>query len=127
GSRLIISTQSIPPTPGTHTPTILRINNSSPLYNPSCNLATPVVSLSGNVLSSSYASGNQWYLNGNAITGASNQTYTPPVDGNYSVLITTGMCVSPASNVVSYAVTGINQVVLQWGLTIGPNPVNDQL
>jgi gliding motility-associated-like protein len=54
---------------------------------------------SGNVvLSSSAAAGNQWYLNGVAISNAKNQTYTATLAGNYSVRVTdANACTSTAS------------------------------
>ncbi|HYW71219.1 MAG TPA: right-handed parallel beta-helix repeat-containing protein, partial [Pyrinomonadaceae bacterium] len=49
-------------------------------------------------LSSSSASGNQWYLNGNPIGGAINQVYSATASGNYTVIVTDGnSCASPAS------------------------------
>ncbi len=34
----------------------------------------------------------QWYLNGNGIPGATNQTYIPTVSGNYTALVSNGNC-----------------------------------
>src|SRR6185295_18213773 len=48
-------------------------------------------------LTSSTASGNQWYLNGNPIGGETNQTYVATASGNYTVLVTTNGCASAAS------------------------------
>ncbi len=39
-------------------------------------------------LTSSSATGNQWYLNGNAIGGAINQNYAATASGNYTVVVT---------------------------------------
>ncbi|MEA2206503.1 MAG: hypothetical protein QOE77_3279, partial [Blastocatellia bacterium] len=48
-------------------------------------------------LTSSSASGNQWYLNGNPIGGASNQTYLAAAAGDYTVTLTTSGCGSAQS------------------------------
>jgi hypothetical protein len=48
-------------------------------------------------LTSSSASGNQWYLNGNAIGGATAQTYPATASGSYTVQVTTSGCTSSAS------------------------------
>src|SRR6185369_7247940 len=46
---------------------------------------------------SSSASGNQWFLNGNPIAGATNQTYIANASGDYSVTVTDSGCTSSAS------------------------------
>ncbi|MBV9493437.1 MAG: carboxypeptidase regulatory-like domain-containing protein, partial [Acidobacteria bacterium] len=48
-------------------------------------------------LTSSSATGNQWYLNGNPIGGATSQTYVASATGNYTVVATTGGCPSAPS------------------------------
>jgi hypothetical protein len=48
-------------------------------------------------LTSSSASGNQWYLNGNPIGGATSQTYPATGAGSYTVKVTTSGCTSAAS------------------------------
>jgi hypothetical protein len=48
-------------------------------------------------LTSSSATGNQWYLDGNPIGGATNQTYNATASGNYSEIVTTNGCASPPS------------------------------
>jgi len=50
---------------------------------------------SGSLLTSSAASGNQWYLNGSPIGGATNQTLAVTSSGNYTVqVVDTAGCVS---------------------------------
>ncbi len=59
--------------------------------------ATPAVatiSAAGAVLTSSATSGNQWYLNGVIIGGATAQTYTATQAGSYTVMVTSGACSS---------------------------------
>jgi hypothetical protein len=59
-------------------------------------------------LTSSSATGNQWFLNGNPIGGATLQTYEAAIAGDYTVVVTATGCASPAS-----AATAV---------TINPNP-----
>lgn len=55
-------------------------------------ISTPVITVNGNTLSSSIASGNQWYLNGIAIPGATAATYTSTQAGTYRVYVNNGSC-----------------------------------
>jgi len=55
---------------------------------------------SNTILTSNAAAGNQWLLNGNPISGATNQTFTVSAAGNYSVTVTSGSC-SATSNPVT--------------------------
>lgn len=77
---------------------------------------SPVISPSSNqsicagqfvLLSSSATSGNQWYLNGNAISGATSVTYPASTAGIYTIKTTQNSCTSAISNSVSVTV---NQV-----------------
>jgi IPT/TIG domain-containing protein/dockerin type I repeat protein/Ig-like domain-containing protein/PKD domain-containing protein len=59
-------------------------------------------------LTSSSASGNQWFLNGNSIGGATNQTYLANASGSYTVKVTDGnSCTSAASSAVVVTVNPI--------------------
>ncbi len=58
-------------------------------------------------LTSSSASGNQWYLNGNPIGGATNQVYSATASGNYTVVVTTSGCSSTASAATTVTVNPI--------------------
>ncbi len=62
--------------------------------------ATPVITANGYVLTSSAANGNQWYHDGTAVAGATNQTYTVPssAPGWYWTVVTVGACSSDSSN-----------------------------
>jgi hypothetical protein len=53
------------------------------------------------LLTSSSASGNQWYLNGDPIGGATNQTYSATASGNYTVVVTASGCSSAPSTATS--------------------------
>ncbi len=56
-------------------------------------------------LNSSSASGNQWYLNGNPIGGATNQAYAATASGDYTVVVTTSGCPSAPSAITTVTVT----------------------
>jgi hypothetical protein len=58
-------------------------------------------------LTSSSASGNQWYLNGNPIGGATSNTYNATASGNYTVVVTTSGCNSVASAATTVTVNPI--------------------
>jgi PKD repeat protein len=72
--------------------------------------ATPTISVSGGVLTSSPASSYQWYLNNNAIPGAVNQSYTALNSGNYSVVTTGSNGCSATSAITYFVVAGIRDV-----------------
>ena len=50
---------------------------------------TPMITQTGNVLSSNAPTGNQWYLNGDVIIGATNATFTALRNGKYTIEVTT--------------------------------------
>jgi photosystem II stability/assembly factor-like uncharacterized protein len=87
----------------------------------------PVITLNGNLLTSSSNTGNQWYLDGIAIPGATTSEYRPTTSGNYSVQVTQNDCTSAFSAVFTFTITSINSPELVQKMTIGPNPVARQL
>ena len=57
------------------------------------------------ILTSSSATGNQWYLDGSAIeTGGTNQTYSANASGDYTVVVKSSGCSSNASAATSVTV-----------------------
>lgn len=89
--------------------------------------AAPVITQVGNVLSSQFASGNQWFKDGSAIIGATGQTYTATTTGLYAAAVTVNGCSSPLSNPISFVITGVNTTLTNEGIVIGPSPVRDRL
>jgi len=83
---------------------------------------TPTVTQNGNTLTSSAATGNQWYLNGIIIFGATGQSYTATQSGNYSVVVSNNGCASLASTDMPVVVTGISEQILQTLVDVYPNP-----
>jgi hypothetical protein len=91
-------------------------------------LSVPLISQNGNILNSSAGSMYQWYLNGVAITGATNQSYTATQSGNYQVKVTNATNCSAMSAELSVTVVGISEPdskVDTW--RIYPNPAQEML
>ena len=93
------------------------------------NPAKPTVTMSNDntespLLTSSAASGNQWFKDGTAISGATNATLTVTAAGVYSVESTVEQCKSTKSNDFPMIVTGDISVSLPVTnrLQISPNP-----
>lgn len=85
---------------------------------------TPTISFAGSDMQSDASSGNQWYLDGNLISGANSSTFTPTQEGSYFVVVTDANgCVSDTSNVLIYSTTGISLNVLE-SVSIYPNPTD---
>ncbi|MBK0403703.1 T9SS type A sorting domain-containing protein [Adhaeribacter sp. BT258] len=88
--------------------------------------ATPTITQGGNSgqeLTSSEATGNQWLLNGTAITGATAQTYQTTANGNYTVVVTNANgCTSDTSAVVNITNTGIKGAMAGMSVSVYPNP-----
>lgn len=87
----------------------------------------PSVSIAGAVLSSSASSGNQWYLNGNAIANANGPTYTAPGPGIYTVKVTLNSCASEMSEGANIVFTAVNNVDFNASILLAPNPVHNVL
>jgi hypothetical protein len=77
----------------------------TPAVTPAANAA--VCSGSSVVLTSNASTGNQWYLNNNIITGATNATYTANATGAYTTKVTINNCLSAVSNVVNITVNAL--------------------
>lgn len=72
---------------------------------------TPTVTANGYILTSSAATGNQWYHDGAAVAGASSQTYTVPssAPGWYWTVVTLFNCSSDQSNHLYIQDVGIGE------------------
>jgi hypothetical protein len=89
--------------------------------------STPYIIQMGDSLISSAPAGNQWYLNGTLIPGATGQVYHPTVDGAYSVVVTDvhgcGTATSADFNFVFTGIEGIAGV----SINVWPNPAHSEL
>ncbi len=84
----------------------------------------PVISRVGQVLTSSAPSGNQWYRNGQLISGANGISLTPTTFGSYTVTTTVNSCTSPQSDTVLFIPTGIIEGgISSWRYY--PNPASE--
>ena len=89
--------------------------------------AKPTIMAAGAALSSSVASGNQWLLNGEPITGATGQQFQAQVAGQYTVRVTQNGCTN-TSDVFNFVTTGIVNPARWGGAVFGyPNPVPSTL
>ena len=86
----------------------------------------PNISISysnGVLIASAGLSNYQWYRNGIAISGATNQSYTPTSWGAFTCSTNNGFC-DGHSNVIVISITGINDANFEY-IGIYPNPVTD--
>src|SRR5688572_20519684 len=84
--------------------------------------ATPTITQNGGTLTSSATTGNQWYLNGNIITGATGRNYVTTANGNYTVIVTANNCASAASAVRNVTNTGVKDAMAGMSVDVYPNP-----
>ena len=85
---------------------------------------TTFCSNSYDTLICSSGTGYQWYLNGNPISGANNQSLVVNSSGNYSVTTSNNSCVSLSSATVAISVTSIIQPVVNTSGTTNLCPGN---
>ena len=87
--------------------------------------ATPVITPLGTDLTSSAASGNQWFLNGNIIPGATSANFTPAINGDYTVMVTDANGCTATSSVFTVTWVSISENIWQNLISVYPNPVSD--
>ena len=76
------------------------------------------------LLTSSAATGNQWFLNGVAMTGATNSTFSVTQVGQYTVKVTAETCPSIISDAYAIVVTALEDTGT-ISVSCAPNPTND--
>ena len=82
---------------------------------------TPVIVQSRDTLISDAPDGNQWYIDGVPIPGATGQTYVATWDGEYWCVVTLNGCSSAESNHIVVTITGIHPLQ-PASFTIRPIP-----
>jgi len=88
--------------------------------------STPVIIQHGDTLMSSAGSGNQWYLDGIIIPGATGAQYIAVYTGTYSVVVTLNGCSSAPSNGILVLPVSVSEHSAAKTFEIYPNPNNGQ-
>jgi len=84
---------------------------------------SPVVTQAGGVLSTGSFTSYQWFRNGVAISGATQQSYTPVQGGSYTVVVTDASgCAGTSLAVISNVSLDENWV---QSISVWPNPASD--
>ena len=80
---------------------------------------TPTISVAGTTLTSSSATGNQWYVNGGSISGATANTHVASFTGNYTVKASNAYCTSAESQgtYVTFILTPPTPIITTSGST----------
>lgn len=87
----------------------------------------PWITQNFTTLMSTSTVGNQWYLNGNLIVGATDQTYTFTQNGTYTVEVTLPTGCSAISAPYNVTNTGLSEdLALGSQVTVMPNPAQQQ-
>jgi hypothetical protein len=86
--------------------------------------ATPIVTQNGAVLSASAATGYQWYDSSGSISGATNPTYSPTINGQYWIEVTDANGCSALSAAFDFLYFSVESFNLNQFITTRPNPSN---
>ncbi len=83
----------------------------------------PDITVSGNILTANpTGTSYQWYFNGNPITGATNQTYTTAISGNYYVVVFYGNGCQAQSPIIEFSPNSIQDIDGLRNFQLFPNP-----
>jgi len=85
---------------------------------------TPVITVNGQELFSSACCGNQWYMEGLPIPGATGPVYEPAASAHYFDIVTVNGCSSDTSNVIHFFMTHA-QTGRDEQFKLEPNPATD--
>ncbi|MCH8331847.1 MAG: T9SS type A sorting domain-containing protein, partial [Bacteroidetes bacterium] len=86
---------------------------------------TPTITASGDMLTATAGVSYQWYLDANAISGATGQTHLAIQTGDYTVDVTDNTGCTGTSDPFFHAVSGIPEVSKEALITAYPNPFDD--
>lgn len=124
--------ESFPPTDGTYNYWVATVDSN---YCPNVSDTVfitilpipdiPTITQNDTVLTSSFSSSYQWYLDGNLIFGETNQNITVLNNGSYTVIVTDSNGCFAESD--PYIITNINLIVSSPNIQLYPNPTDKQL
>jgi hypothetical protein len=86
-----------------------------------CSRPGPVLTSEGMTLKSSSLAGNQWFINGRLIDGATGPTYLATAAGTYFVIVQ-GPCGQPVRSESFVVTVAATEPALFSGLRLYPNP-----
>jgi len=89
--------------------------------------AAPVISVNGNLLSSSYGTGNTWFMVGDPNPLGNGQVYSITQDGNYYIVYSYGNGCTIISDTINAIKIGIAENVKSTQLSVYPNPSNGSI
>lgn len=98
-------------------------NASAMVVNP--RPVTPIITHTGNTLSTGIYASYQWFLNGTAIPGATTQSIVLQQNGSYSVTVTDGGQCSTGSAVLPVGGVGVGATPVHATIRVFPNPVQE--
>jgi hypothetical protein len=100
--------------------------NASPNFNLVVNAtpAAPVITQVLDTLISSAPAGNQWYLDGTEIAGATDQQYVMTENGTYTCVVTLNGCSSAVSNAITVLNVSVDEFGFGRTMEVYPNPSN---
>ncbi len=90
-------------------------------------LPAPVISRTGNTLTTGSFSSYQWYLNGTAINAATGASFSPTQSGSYTVKVTSDKGCEATSPAFSYENVGIDGRSAAGDISLYPNPAQDKI
>jgi glucose/arabinose dehydrogenase len=91
-----------------------------------CPMDPPAITNDGTSLTSTTADGYQWFLNGTLVTGATGQSFTPTLSGDYHVVGSFANGCELSSDTIAFAITGLADLGLQ-DMRVFPVPANEVL
>lgn len=95
------------------------------IYDP-CPMDDPAITVAGDLLTATEGNSYQWFLNGTAISGATEQTYLASISGDYQVRVNFGSPCNLISDTTALTVSGIAENG-QDRIVLFPQPAMDQV